>query len=303
MSAPNIREARRTFPVLGTFATVIISAPEEDIPSMLFSADSLLRHLDLELGRFSETGQLHRLNSGNEIPSNTELGSLVLLSDSIVSATSGWFDPSLGVVSLVWGFPEAESIPSPEDIEAALAQAGWADVVHIETGSISTDPGSYLDFGAVAKGWAVDRTYLLLRGMGAEECLVEVGGEIRCGSSTGRIWNLGVRHPRDEQLAGILSITEGAVATSGDYECYFVADGIRYSHLIDGSTGYPAHNAAGATVVADNCATADAIATAAAASGPAGAELFPRELYRCMIIITENENGSCSIHEFGEVPW
>jgi len=282
---------------------LIITAPDEDIPIMLSRADSLLRYLDIEMGRFSETGQLHRLNTDHGIPAETELGRLIILSDSLVKATSGWFDPTMGIVSLVWGFPGAESLPESQAIEEAMEYTGWETVVDIGDDFIFSEPGSYLDFGAVAKGWAVDRTYLMLREMGASECLVEVGGEIRCGSSTGRMWNLGVRHPRQEELLGILSITEGAVATSGDYECYFVEDGVRYSHLLDRNTGYPSNNAAGATVVAENCAIADAMATAAAVAGPDNAGEFPRDLYTGMIIVTETHEGVCEVHEFGDVPW
>lgn len=270
---------------------------------MLSRADSLLTYLDGELGRFSPAGQLHRLNAQNAIPLDTELGRLMVLSDSLVRGTSGWFDPTLGAVSLVWGFPEPDSIPHREAVEEALLHTGWESTVYTVCDTIRTKTGSYLDFGAVAKGWAVDRTYLMLREMGADECLVEVGGEIRCGSSTGRVWNLGVRHPRNEQLAGILSIREGSVATSGDYECFFMENGVRYSHLLNINTGYPARNAVGSTVVAKNCASADAVATAAAVAGPAAAGGFQRNLYTSMIIVTENENGVCEIHEFGEVPW
>jgi thiamine biosynthesis lipoprotein len=132
---------------------------------------------------------------------------------------------------------------------------------------------------------------------------VEVGGEVRCGSITGRQWNIGVRHPRNEDLAGILTVTDGAVATSGDYECFFIENEVRYSHLFDRRTGFPSHSAASATVLADNCTTADAMATAAAVAGPCEADAFPSDAYRSMVIITEDLNGICEIHQFGEVPW
>lgn len=270
---------------------------------MMQKADSLLRHLDTQLGRFSETGQLHSLNTSYRIPAATELGRLVILSDSLVRATSGYFDPTMGIVSEVWGFPMADHVPDSAAIAEALAFTGWENRVHTLGDTITVEPGTYLDFGAIAKGWAVDRTYRMLRDMGAEECLVEVGGEIMCGSSTGRQWNLGVRHPREEELVGILTVTEGAVATSGDYECFFIQNGVRYSHLINRETGYPSVNAAGATVIAGNCATADAMATAAALAGLEGAESFPENSYASMIIITEDTNGVCEIHQIGEVPW
>lgn len=301
-TAPKAVEARRTFPVLGTFATVIITADEQSLPSMMQSADSLLRHLDEELGRFSSTGELHTLNSSGSIRTSTELGTLVLLSDSIVSATSGYFDPSLGRLSLVWGFPEASAVPDSTLIQEALDYTGWDTRVSVGADQVTIETGTFMDFGAIAKGYAVDRTFLFLMDLGAEECLVEVGGEVRCGSTTGRIWNIGVNHPRGN-LAGGISITDGAVATSGDYECFFFQDSVRYCHLLDGKTGYPSSSAAGATVIAPDCATADAVATAAAVAGPVEAEKFSTDWYTGMIIITEEPDGHCEIHQFGEMPW
>lgn len=267
------------------------------------AADSLLNHIDVQLGRFSGTGQLHRLNTEGSIPAESELGRLARLSDTIVRATGGSFDPSLGALVEVWGFPSADSVPDPDRIDAALAVTGWEHMVAITDDSILLRPGGLLDFGAVAKGWAVDRTWTLLMEMGAEECLVEVGGEVRCGGSTGRVWNIGVRHPRSDSLAGVVSITEGAVATSGDYECFFMENGVRYSHLLDRNTGYPSGAAASATVVAPDCATADAMATAAAVGGAAAAGSFPDSLYTGMIVIAEDGQGNCLVHRFGEVPW
>ncbi len=296
-------EASRTFPVLGTFATVIITVEEEEAQMLLHKADSLLTYLDTQLGRFSEAGQLHTLNTTCVISTDTELAEIVRRSDALVQATENGFNPALGVLSEVWGFPEADAVPDSSAIQQALAYTGWDAGVHINADSITIDQNTVLDFGAIAKGYAVDRTYDMLIELGATECLVEAGGEIRCGSSTGRIWHIGVRHPRNESLTGILAITAGAVATSGDYECYFVEDDVRYSHLLDSETGYPSRNAASATVIAGDCATADAMATAAAVAGPLKARNFPLETYTAMIIITADGNNHCETHEFGEIPW
>jgi len=303
LASPGSTEARRTFPVLGTFATVIITGEEDLIPGMFNSADSLLGYLDAQLGRYSDEGELHTLNTQGSIAAGTELGMLLIRTDTLVRITNGFFDPTLGTLSLLWGFPLPDHVPDSAMIREALSFTGWEDRVHFGTDLISIDPGTYIDLGAIAKGHAVDRTYLMLREMGAVECLVEVGGEVRCGSSTGRQWNIGVTHPRSDNLAGILTITDGAVATSGDYECFFIQDGVRYSHLLDRRTGYPSHSAAGATVTADDCATADAMATAAAVAGPAGASAFPADSYRAMMIITEDQNGFCETHQLGDVPW
>ncbi len=297
-------ELTRTFPTLGTFATVIITADESetDIHLLMQQADSILQTLDIQLGRFSEAGQLYQLNLTNNIERDTELGDLILLSDTLEEFTNGYFDPSLGALSLVWGFPDLQTVPDSSDIIEALQFTGWDESVVITDSIITTEENTYMDFGAIAKGYAVDRTFEFLIEHGAIECLVEVGGEIRCGSLTDRVWHIGVRHPRNESLAGIFAVTGGAVATSGDYECFFIEEGLRYSHLLDPTSGYPARNAASATVVAENCATADAIATAAAVAGPEQAELFSTDLYLGMVIITDDNNNS-EVFEFGEVPW
>lgn len=303
MHRVNTVEVSRTFPVLGTFATVIITVNQVDGQTLLFKADSLLAHLDTQLGRFSETGQLHNLNTTYGISATTELAELIRRSDTLTRATGNSFDPSLGALSQIWGFPEPGEVPDSTAIHLALVRTGWVARVHISADTITVDRNTVMDFGAIAKGHAVDRTYELLMEQGATECLVEVGGEVRCGSSTGRVWHIGVRHPRNERLAGILGMTSGAVATSGDYECFFIEDGIRYSHLLDSETGYPSGNSASATVIADDCATADAMATAAAVAGPRKAQNFPSEMYTGMIIITADENGNCETHEFGDIPW
>jgi len=282
---------------------VIVRAPESDTGFLMRKADSLLTHLDTQLGRYSDTGQLHDLNTNHFILTDTELGRLILTSDSLVNATANSFDPSLGALSILWGFPEPYDVPDSQSVELALLAAGWSEMIRIGSDTIFTRENTVMDFGAIAKGHAVDRTYELLRELGASECLVEVGGEVRCGSSTGRVWNIGIRHPREESLAGILAITGGAVATSGDYECYFIKDGVRYSHLLDSHTGYPSHQAASATVIAENCATADAMATAAAVAGPGGAAIFPAWTFTGMLIITADSSGHCEMHEFGDIPW
>lgn len=300
-------QSSRTFPVLGTFATVIVTVEEEDAQLLFRKADSLLTCLDIQLGRFSESGQLHELNTTSGISTSSltssDLIRLILRSDTLVHATGNSFDPSMGILSEVWGFPEPTGVPDSGVIHQALEHTGWDLQVQINSDGITIQENTILDFGAIAKGYAVDQTWELLTEMGATECLVEVGGEVRCGSSTGRIWYIGVRHPRRETLAGILELTSGAVATSGDYECFFIEEGIRYSHLLDTDTGYPSRRSASATVIAEDCTTADAMATAAAVAGPDQARHFPADVYRGMIIFTADENDVCETHEFGDIPW
>lgn len=125
--------------------------------------------------------------------------------------------------------------------------------------------GQAVDLGAVAKGYGVDRAAELLRARGAVRGLVDLGGDIYALGTRvdGAPWRLGIRHPRKSgQLLGILHVSDAAVATSGDYERYFEYQGVRYSHIVDPKTGWPANELVSVTIVAPSGVWADALATA-----------------------------------------
>ena len=129
-----------------------------------------------------------------------------------------------------------------------------------------------IDFSAIAKGWGVDRVSLFLNDQGFENYLVEVGGEIRVAgvNNFNSEWSLGIFKPEDStsELYTTITISDLAVATSGSYNNYFILENTNYSHIINPQIGYPIkHDLVSATVIADDCATADAIATAVMVKG------------------------------------
>lgn len=181
--------------------------------------------------------------------------------------TGGAFDPRLRRLIAVWGFGEMGSgvphVPGDDEIAAALAELG--DRLPTAAADLETRP-QLLYFGAWAKGYAVDRAIEVLRRAGVPAALINAGGEIR---GYGRDWTVGVQHPR---LPGALLATlrpgERAVATSGDYEQFFEQDGERFHHLLDPRTGQPARGCRSVTIVAADCARADALATGVFVLGP-----------------------------------
>lgn len=119
--------------------------------------------------------------------------------------------------------------------------------------------GVEINFGAVAKGYAVDRAFEILKSKGIDNFLINAGGEIR---QNGNDWIVGIQHPRDElRFIERLQLKDKAVATSGDYENYFITEGVRYHHIISPFDGKPASGCQSVTVIADDCTTADALAT------------------------------------------
>ncbi|MFO7627287.1 MAG: FAD:protein FMN transferase, partial [Candidatus Fermentibacteraceae bacterium] len=233
LARPRVLEARRTFPALGTFATVIVEAPRDlDPEAMISGADSLLRRIEAETGRFPGQGVCEINMTGRAALS--ELGPhllrVIALSDSVFNSTGGLFDPTAGALVEAWGFPDDPHFPGEAELEDALGATGW-HLLEFSDDSILMPEGMKLDFGAVAKGYAVDQLYEYLVSRGALSCLVEVGGEVRCGGE--RLWRVAVRHPRNGGYHAVFEMRSGALATSGDYECFLVHEGVRYSHLID----------------------------------------------------------------------
>jgi len=302
LSRPPAVETRRTFPALGTFATIIIETSGDlDPEAMITGADSLLRSIEAETGRFP--GQaVHEINlAGGAALSalGPHMLRVLALSDSVFHATGGLFDPTSGALVEAWGFPDDPHLPTEAELESALGATGW-QLLEFRNDSILLTEGMKLDFGAVAKGYAVDRVYEYLLSCGARSCLVEVGGEVRCGG--GRLWRVAVRHPRNTGYYTIYEMRSGALATSGDYECYLIHEGVRYSHLIDPFTGFSGTGAQSATVFAETCGRADAYATAAAVGGREAVGGFDMDGVLGILLLTEDGNGEVSPWSTGVLP-
>ncbi len=132
--------------------------------------------------------------------------------------------------------------------------------------------------GGVIKGYAVDCGVDYLHSRGYDNFLINAGGDLYASGrkSSGDRWRIGIRHPRQRRVFGRLSVSNQAIATSGDYESYFIVDGKRYHHIIDPRTGFPSKGTISATVIAEDLFTADAWATAAVVLGPRSIELAER---------------------------
>jgi thiamine biosynthesis lipoprotein len=133
----------------------------------------------------------------------------------------------------------------------------------------------FLDFNAIAQGYSVDVICRFFDGLGIQNYLVEIGGEVRAkGKKAGNLWRIGIDKPVDnnmtpgQSLEAIIKISDRALATSGNYRKYYIENGVKYSHEIDPKTGYPAKNTLlSVSIIADECAMADGIATACMVMG------------------------------------
>lgn len=224
-------------------------------------------------------GPLGRVNQaiaeGRTIAAPPSVLPLIRISQKLARQSDYLFDPGIGRLIELWGFHSSElkpHAPPPADAIAALvAKRPSIRDVHIDDFHLSCDnPAVKLDFGAVGKGYGIDRAIEHLKEMGITDAIVNAGGDLRAiGSRAGNPWRIAIRDPDGGGIFALLSVTgDEAVFTSGNYERNFTWQGKLYHHIIDPRTGYPAAGTASVTVLHSDAATADAAATALFIAGP-----------------------------------
>ena len=224
----------------------------------------------------SDVGRLNRLTAQQEMPVRDSTAAVLWESLRVARASHGALDVTISPLLARWGFHSLrQEAPGPQQIEAALALVDYR-YVHLDgvKGSVRlARPGVQLDFGGIAKGYAVDQAVDALRERGVHQGMVNAGGDLRLlgRHPDGNPWVVGVQHPlTPARLLLALSLDGGAVATSGNYMRYRVYSGRRYGHLLHPRSGYPADTALSMTVVAPTAMQADALATAALVMGRDG---------------------------------
>jgi thiamine biosynthesis lipoprotein len=189
----------------------------------------------------------------------------------LAEATGGAFDPTVGVMRRVWDFREGR-VPDPAEVEALLPSVDYRQVSVTGGCVFLRRAGMELDLGGIGKEYAADRMAEILRQEGVESAVVNLAGDLRTLGTRGdgRPWKLGVAHPRERGRCrfSVRLTGDGGVASSGDYERFFIREGVRFHHLLDARTGWPARGIAATTVVAPTAFQAGLAATAAFLLGP-----------------------------------
>ncbi len=230
----------------------------------------LVRHiqaLDAELSATNPQSPVYTLNQNGSGQVPQELADLLAASLELSQQTNGALDLSVYPLVRLWGFPtETYRVPSEEEIAAALAYVG-SEHIHQDGCNIQLDAGTQLDFGAVAKGYAGQVCADLLAENGVEAALLSLGGNVQTLGSKpdGSDWAIGITDPDNPStyFATLRLSGTHSIVTSGGYNRYFEFNGQRYHHILDPSTGKPAHSGlASVTVVTSDGFLADALSTA-----------------------------------------
>ena len=247
--------------------------------------ESVLAEVNRQMSTYDASSELVAFNRapvGEPVRVAEQVVDVVAAARRYSTLTDGAFDATVAPLVALWGFgADASSVPpTAADIQAALGEVGHDRVRHErQPPRLEKLAPVALDLSALAKGHAVDELARTVRTAGCAAFLIEIGGEVRVAGASpgGGPWHVGVESPLGGHLA-VLKVTEGAVATSGDYRQrprFDAADGPRVGHVIDPRTGYPAdHDTALVTVVAETAREADALATAFLVMGAAHGQAF-----------------------------
>jgi len=261
---------------MGTsFSMKWVATDESRMAEIRSEATALLAEINRQMSTYipdSELSLLNRAEPGqpHEVPA--ELMFVLQEAQRISDWTEGAFDVTVGPLVNLWGFgPDGRILHAPDDeqIRQLKARIGYR-FIHLlpESQQVLKDGDQYVDLSAIAKGYGVDALAGLLEEKGIDRFLVEIGGELRASGHkpNGEPWRLAIEAPvagAERTAQTLISLDQGAVATSGDYRNFFEEKGIRFSHTIDPRTGRPIrHRLASVTVIRPTCAEADALATA-----------------------------------------
>jgi thiamine biosynthesis lipoprotein len=268
---------------MGTMANATLWDVEEGTATaVLRQVRAATMLVDSLMSTYRENSEISRVNrhagSGRMIQLSPETAYVLARAIEIGKATGGRLDVTIAPLVDLWRFKVAwrgEEVepPARSDIDSVLSLVGQ-DALRFDSvvGTVLlARPGMRIDLGSIAKGYALDLASQEIRDAGLDRAYLELGGQVRLVGQPAdkKSWRLGIRHPREpERIAAIASIDGGSLATSGDYERYFVWNGRRHFHIIDPSTGWPAYGTASVTVWAPTGVDADAWSTALFVAGP-----------------------------------
>lgn len=263
-------ELHETRPLMGTVVDITIEDADAARlrPALEVAYQEMSRLSDM-MNHYSPTSVVSAINMAagiQPVPVPTELMQVLKMAREASERSHGAFDITIGALR-GWRFnPAQPAMPSPEQIEQQRGLVNFRDLVLDERAGTAylRRQGMRIDLGGIAKLYILEEGVQSLRRQGVVNAMINGGGDVVVsGRTRGQPWRVGVRDPREpERLLGVVLITRGVLASSGDYERFFVRDGRRYHHIIDPRTGYPTQGVRGVTLLADDAARLNGLSAA-----------------------------------------
>jgi thiamine biosynthesis lipoprotein len=288
---------------MGTFAKITCIGKNKEFCSVAIDkAFEEIGRVENLLSKFKESSEISILNNSGTEPAKIGAETLQIIKKAkkFYEASGGAFDISVSPLLKLWGFYDKNKTIAElydRDIKEKLNLIGLEKIIIDDDKRTVSFKflGMALDLGGIAKGYAVDKARDVMLNLGVKNALISIGGEIFCiGEGIGKnSWNVGIRHPlKPDKVIATLNLKNKAVSTSGAYENFVEIREKRFGHIIDPRTGYPVENdLVSVTIIADDCVTADALATAVFVLGKEKGLALINEYRAEAVLISKDKDG------------
>ena len=274
-----VQESKRTILKFGTLIDVTLYNVEPSLAQKTLDqieANFNQYHADWTSWQDSPlTRANQKLASDQTVQLHPSIIPLIRKSQALSKSSHGLFNPGINQLIRLWQFHRSDEPdiqpPSHQSILEWLQKKPGMNDLELDHQQLhSNNPATQLNFGAFAKGYAIDLCFDYLQSMGIDNAVINAGGDLSVRGQHGeRPWKIGIRHPREDHIIAWLEARDQeSIFTSGDYERFYNYKGQRYHHILDPRTGYPAKGSTSVTVIHNNAGTADAAATALFVAGP-----------------------------------
>jgi FAD:protein FMN transferase len=247
---PELRKQTRL--LMDTYITIDAYAPARRADKAIGDAFTRLEAISHKFNHLDSTSPLFAFNYRNQPLVDPELVAVVKGAQSVSEASGGAFDITVQPLVRLWGFyGDNPAIPPQRAIDSCLRFVGYKNLVIDGDRVTKLKPEVTIDLGGIAKGYALSEAAKVLRADGVDSAVIDAGGDVYAiGKKGDRNWKIGIRNPRKDGIIGVAAVSNLAVVTSGDYERFFFGpDSVRYCHIINPKSGWPARGLTSTTVV------------------------------------------------------
>jgi len=299
-SPPVYRESQF---MMGTIVSIDVCPGVEETEkgkSAYKTAWKRLKDIAWRMNVMDERSDVAKINNSTGDPIRIGADTYLVLKDSQAYSrkTKGAFDITVWPLIDLWERSEiSNTFPTIEQIQKAQKAVGADNIQLLPNRTVRRiNLQTKIDLGGIAKGYAIDETARIFRDHKIKDFFIDAGGDVYVGGKNclGKLWRVGIRDPRSTtNIINIVEVSDAAVATSGNYEQYFVIEDERWSHIIDPTSGYPQKEVISSTVIAPTAMEADALATALSVLGSQSGTSYINTLtekHASMIIVKNNSN-------------
>jgi len=255
---------------MGTVIEITLIADDEEAANKAsLQAFQEIKRIETLMSPWLDSSDVTRINrsAGKErVKVSPETFEVIKKAQEISELSEGGFDITVGPLTELWREARKKTIPpSIEEVKEKLGLVNFKNIETDQDGKVFLkNKDMAIDLGGIAKGYAVDRAFELLKSLGYKNLIVNAGGDLRVGGTKNKQpWSIGIQNPREfQKILARISVSDTAIATSGDYEKFFIYEGKRYHHIFNPKDGFPTDDCQSVTILCKEGMIADALATA-----------------------------------------